>query len=218
MKSILNKTRFFLFPLVIFILVASSLLLIYSKADIFFFINRHNSPLGDFIFRYATWLGDGVIIALISIVLLFFRYRWAIISMGVYLFSGLIVQVMKRFIFTDALRPYKVFGNTPDLHLVEGVKMYANHSFPSGHTTSAFGMFFILSWLVPQRYLKILFFLLAFLVAYSRMYLSEHFLIDVTVGSILGVASSLLFIWWIQSAKASWLDRSLMDLFKNSDS
>ncbi|HYX08538.1 MAG TPA: phosphatase PAP2 family protein, partial [Bacteroidales bacterium] len=126
--------------------------------------------------------------------------------------------VMKRFIFTNALRPYKIFADTPGLHLVEGVKMYANHSFPSGHTASAFGMFFILSWLVPQRYLKILFFLLAFLVAYSRMYLSEHFLIDVTVGSVIGVASAMLFIWWMQSAKASWLDKSLMDMFKKSHS
>jgi membrane-associated phospholipid phosphatase len=218
MKNILNKNRYFLIPLLIFLLVSGSLLVIFSKAEIFFFINRNNSPTGDFVFRYATWLGDGVIITLISIVLLFFRYRWAILSMEVYLFSGLIVQVMKRFIFTNALRPYKVFGDTPGLHLVEGVKMYANHSFPSGHTASAFGMFFILSWLVPQRYLKVMFFLLAFLVAYSRMYLSEHFLIDVTVGSVIGVASAILFIWWMQLAKASWLDRSLMDLIKKSDS
>jgi len=50
------------------------------------------------------------------------------------------------------------------------------------------------------------------------MYLSEHFLIDVTVGSVIGVASAMLFIWWMQSAKASWLDKSLMDMFKKSHS
>ena len=218
MKNILKKNRFFLYPFLFFLLVAAVILLIYSKANIFFFINRHNSSAGDFVFRYATWLGDGIIITLISIVLLFFRYRWAILSMEIYLFSGLIVQVMKRFIFTNALRPYKVFADTPGLHLVEGVKMYANHSFPSGHTASAFGMFFLLCWLVPQRYLKVMFFLLAFLVAYSRMYLSEHFLIDVTVGSVIGVVSAILFIWWMQSAKYSWLDKSLKDLFKKSQS
>ncbi|HYX06860.1 MAG TPA: hypothetical protein VE912_09030, partial [Bacteroidales bacterium] len=94
MKNILKKNRFFLYPFLIFLLVSTSLLLIYSKSGIFFFINRHNSPFGDFIFRYATWLGDGLIITLISIVLLFLRYRWAVLAMEVYLFSGLIVQVM----------------------------------------------------------------------------------------------------------------------------
>jgi membrane-associated phospholipid phosphatase len=41
--------------------------------------------------------------------------------------------------------------------------------------------------------LKALFFLLAFISSFSRLYLSQHWLIDVYVGSMIGVGFSLLF-------------------------
>ena len=79
------------------------------------------------------------------------------------------------------------YFNAP-LHFVEGVRLHEYNTFPSGHTTLAFSFFFLLSVFFQKPWLSAVFFVLALLVAYSRMYLSMHFLADVWVGSILGIS------------------------------
>jgi membrane-associated phospholipid phosphatase len=70
------------------------------------------------------------------------------------------------------------------------------HSFPSGHTCAAFSLFTFLSLLASARYqpLGLLFFILAALVGYTRMYLAAHFFADVYAGSILGTIGTIL-LW-----------------------
>ena len=57
-------------------------------------------------------------------------------------------------------------------------------------------------------------FCLALLVAFSRVYLSQHFLNDIYAGSLLGTASALL-AWLILSRpaffrEAKWMHKSLL--------
>ena len=74
------------------------------------------------------------------------------------------------------------------------------NSFPSGHTTAAFAFFCALSILARKHpLLQSLFFLLAAGVAYSRMYLSQHFLADVLAGSLLAWAA----VKWIYAPLAA---------------
>jgi membrane-associated phospholipid phosphatase len=55
--------------------------------------------------------------------------------------------------------------------------------------------------------------MLSWCVAFSRVYLSQHFLVDVLAGSLLGTLSALFFYWYFQRLKPQWLDCSLRDLF-----
>jgi membrane-associated phospholipid phosphatase len=41
--------------------------------------------------------------------------------------------------------------------------------------------------------------LLAVLVGYSRIYLSQHFLADVVAGSFIGVAGGVLCVYWCRN-------------------
>ncbi|MBS1563115.1 MAG: phosphatase PAP2 family protein, partial [Bacteroidetes bacterium] len=66
------------------------------------------------------------------------------------------------------------------------------NSFPSGHTTSAFALATILALHATKKGWGVFFLLLAVGVAYSRIYLGQHFLPDVTMGAILGTVSGLL--------------------------
>jgi len=71
-------------------------------------------------------------------------------------------------------------------------------SFPSGHTTSFFALFFALSILASQAieqrsyFVQLLFFILAALGGYSRIYLSQHFAADVFAGILVGTLITVL--------------------------
>lgn len=65
-------------------------------------------------------------------------------------------------------------------------------SFPSGHSASAFTVATILSFFYPA--FIPLSFVTASVVALSRVYLGEHFLSDITIGSALGTLMALLVI------------------------
>ena len=64
--------------------------------------------------------------------------------------------------------------------------MHQFYSFPSGHTTSIFSICILLSLIINQKKYNYVFFMIALLVGFSRIYLSQHFLMDVFVGSLVG--------------------------------
>jgi undecaprenyl-diphosphatase len=61
----------------------------------------------------------------------------------------------------------------------------SDFSFPSGHASTSFAAAVVLARFDPKR--KWIYFALAGLISYSRIYLSCHHLADVIVGAILGV-------------------------------
>jgi undecaprenyl-diphosphatase len=67
-----------------------------------------------------------------------------------------------------------------------------SHSFPSGHTATAFAGAMMLSYLVPRA--APAFFVLAAAIAYSRLYVGVHFPLDVVGGAVIGVATALLLL------------------------
>jgi undecaprenyl-diphosphatase len=67
-----------------------------------------------------------------------------------------------------------------------------SHSFPSGHTATAFAGAMMLSYLVPRA--APAFFVLATAIAYSRLYVGVHFPLDVVGGAVIGLATALLLL------------------------
>ncbi len=212
MKQLLKKNSFFLIPYVIVLIICAVLLLAFSKPELHIFSNQHNSPFFDVFFKYITNLGDGAMIAVLTIILLFIRYRYAIIFLSGSLITAATINFIKRVALGDVFRPSKYFEvyETYKLHFVDGVQLHALHSFPSGHTGTAFNIFFMLALISPLKWLKLFWFFMAALVAYSRVYLSQHFLIDITAGSVFGTVILLLVFLWMMKWKKPWLDTSLI--------
>ncbi len=78
------------------------------------------------------------------------------------------------------------------------------YSFFSAHASNSFALasfFFFVYYKIIQRKI-ILFFILASLVSYSRVYIGVHYPLDIITGSIFGFVSGfILFKFWIFSLK-----------------
>lgn len=212
MKQLLKENRNFLVPYLATLTICSLLLVFISKPELHILSNKANSQFFDFLFKYITHLGDGTMIAVLTLAFLFVKYRYAIIFLTGSLLTAGIINLFKRVLLGDVFRPSRYFElyENYQLHFVEGVKLNNLNSFPSGHTGTAFNVFFMLALIVPNKSLKLPLFLMAALVGYSRVYLSQHFLIDITVGSMLGVSITLLSYFYISKSNKVWLDKSLI--------
>ena len=166
----------------------------------------------DVFFQVITFMGDGVFIVLISIVLLFLNTRIALLQIISYACSGIISLLLKYSLFAESNRPYYFLKDDPSFHKIANFTYHISNSFPSGHTTSIFALMTIFALIFQQsRLVSIAFFLCAILVAFSRIYLSQHFLIDVVAGSFIGLASAY-GIFRVLSHKLVKFNSSILNL------
>jgi len=170
-------------------------------------------------FKYITHLGDGLFLILIALIFLFFDVKKSIILLLSYAIAGGFTQFLKEAFFNFEMRPffYHSFHDFP-LKIVDGVDMHSQNSFPSGHATAAFCLFTFLSFYAKEIKFKFLLIFLAIVVAFSRVYLSQHFIEDITVGSIIGTGFTTLLIYSIYYKKflnkLNHLEKPIYQLFK----
>ena len=212
----LKNNKYFFVPYLIIILLLCPILISYSRSELHFYINQYHSGFSDISFTLLTYLGDGIFIILPVVVLLFFSLRHAVFLLTAYLSTGLITQLLKRVFFADVLRPSKFLEGQGVLRLVDGVEMLSGRSFPSGHSTSAFALFLGLALIIRNRYIKLLCFLIACLVAFSRVYLSQHFLIDIIAGSLIGSIGTLtLYLLFYKNNERKWYSWKIQKVFNH---
>ncbi|HIP47857.1 MAG TPA: phosphatase PAP2 family protein [Lutibacter sp.] len=183
-----KKLVFFLF--ILFVFIGGILLMSSDKETFHLILNRYHNSFFDMFFKYATYLGDGIIFPIVIVGLLVFNRKDATAFIISGIMTLIISYVLKNWVFIDFARPYEVFGD--QLHIVEGVKMRRWHSFPSGHTTAAFALFMLAIFYSRKIGWQLFFFLLALIAGLSRVYLSQHFLQDVLGGAILGTSIALI--------------------------
>ena len=212
MLSTIRNNRWFFIPFILTALVCLAIIIIFSKASVHLFLNSYYNDFADVLFKYLTILGDGIVIPFLVLFLAFIRFRYAFFLLSVYAVSGLFTQLLKRTFFLKVPRPTKFFEDIAQLHLVPDVDQLSMKSFPSGHSTTAFAIVICLVLMVKNDILKLMFFILAALIAYSRVYLSQHFLTDILAGSVIGVLTGLWLYQIIQPLKWSWLDKNVMSL------
>lgn len=216
MRAILQHTRIFISLFVVFIFIAGFFLFKNTKGTAEIWVNTYNNSSLDHFFYWTTYLGDGFFaVVLIILMAVFINVRKAFILTIILLLVSAITQVLKHFIFYDVYRPSVFFKDVAGLHYVSGLELHANNSFPSGHTTQAFCIFFICSYYTQNRSMQYLFFLIALLAAFSRVYLLQHFLIDIYVGAIIGTMGSIVFLYYfnkINLLKYASIDKPLIPL------
>lgn len=142
----------------------------------------------DFIFPFLTDLNRKPYLLPVLIAALLFwvfrqRYRAAMWILVLIVSVGLTDFVSYRVIksTTDRARPEQA-----GMPVVLRTNHHSGSSFPSNHAANAFAAASILSAAIPGSALLVYF--LAFLVAYSRVYVGVHFPLDVFAGALLGLS------------------------------
>ncbi len=200
LKLFIKNNWLFLFLYFVIIAYSSFYLLNFEKAALHLKINTLvGIPFFDSFFKYITYLGDGIFAALITFIFLFFNIRQGVFILLSYIASGLTSAYLKNYVF-DINRPHFVFTyfiKNSQIKYIDGIDMIALNSFPSGHATTSFAIFISLALLSKSQIIKICCLALAILGAFSRVYLSQHWLIDITIGSLIGLGFSLLMFTFI---------------------
>ncbi|MES2678711.1 MAG: phosphatase PAP2 family protein [Bacteroidota bacterium] len=195
------KNNFLVFALYALALVYASLLLLnHEKIFLHIYLNQFvGSQVLNVFFYYVTYLGDGMVAPFLLLIILIYNVRLGIYSTISFLSATLSAQVLKRCFFDDLNRPSYIFNYMfpYPIKYVDGVERYIHNSFPSGHATQAFSILMCLAFITKNQSLKLIFFFLALLTSMSRVYLSQHWLSDITAGSIIGFFFSILFYYVI---------------------
>jgi len=157
-----------------------------------------SGPWSTQFYSIITWLGHGLVLALIIVPAWYFLHRPGlkkhllplIISLCL---SGGVVALTK--IATDRPRPPEFFAQKSIVIHVPG-KVPTDRSFPSGHTSTAFGTAMYLSMVYPS--LSPILMALAYFVGLSRIALGVHYPSDVLVGALLGILFSVIIFRYMK--------------------
>lgn len=232
----IRKNGVFMTLCLLLIIALSVALYSISKPELHLLLCNRHTAWRDIFYRYYTQVGEWFPYV-VCVALLFYKAGWAVFTAAGTLLSGLATQILKRIV--DAPRPVTYFAdNYPDvvLPLVEGVRVAHHHSFPSGHTTTFFALFFALC-IIGTNYIsyqsqhiddkgpkisnktriiqsmlwQILCFVFATLGAYSRIYLSQHFAADILAGMCVGILiTAILFACLHRCTSQKWWNWHLL--------
>ena len=203
MKQLIRNNAVFIALSLILLGVLGLALLYIPKGELHLLLNEYHTPARDIFYRYYTHVAEWFPYVICVALLLFSRIGDGVFASAAMLLSALFTQVVKHIVV--APRPLAWFGeHMPDvqLPLVEGVDVHAIYSFPSGHTTSFFALAFVLSIVATKKLsrfslalsstLQAILVVLAALGGYSRIYLCQHFALDVFAGALVGTLITLL--------------------------
>ena len=192
-------------------------------------INAHHEHWADVLLSYLTHAGGGIP-CYFALGLIIFRFRsglYILLSQGV---AAIITQPLKYALAHP--RPLSLWTDwsqsalASDTWLYDKFNIYMTqwadtaayigfeipggyNSFPSGHTSAAFAFMACLAALLPPKYKvwQIAFLIIGIGVAYSRIYLSCHFLEDTLSGAVIGVIAAAITYSFMY--KTEWGDKPL---------
>lgn len=199
-SAVKTKHHITFFIAYLFVLIPG-LFLLFSKgkSESFLILNAYHTGWLDQFFIYYTEAGNGITMILLS---LFFFFGLKNKKLGLtfllaYAFTGIVAQLIKP--LAESPRPLVYFSPQWLSFFIRGVIHTGNSSFPSGHTVSAFAGAAVLALYYRSSRLHVMLLVLAILVGYSRIYLSQHFLIDVLAGSFIGVTGGIACFYWCRN-------------------
>ncbi len=136
------------------------------------------TPFGEEVWSFFSAFGEELVIICAVCALYWCVNKALAYKLGVTFFvSGLLTQGIKITARID--RPAVL---DPTFKPVESaVETATGYSFPSGHTAGASAMFFPMALEVKKTWMRCAAVIMPFLVAFSRMYLGVHTLLDVSV-------------------------------------
>ncbi len=147
--------------------------------QLFLLVNGISIPVLDWLMLSLTHLGNGMVAAMLVLLLSPFRREVTIRAAVAMLVAGLLTSLVKEIV--PMPRPASVLG---DAVRILGPTL-RSQSLPSGHTATAFALACSLRGFVNVRLYRGAL-VLAVLVGVSRVYIGVHFPLDAALGGLLG--------------------------------
>ena len=212
MKQIFRTLSVYGIAYFILLTCVLGLLYTYPKLELHLLLNSWHTSVEDTFFKYYSMLAEWPLYVLALLPIFWKKIQMTLLFAMSELTGGAVLQILKHLFSFD--RPISAFENYPNimLPLVQGVDMHHGNSFPSGHASTFFVFFTCCALILAYHYKKediknrrtcilinlamVAMLILAALGAYSRVYLSQHFLLDVCVGSIIGFLAPCLFFFF----------------------
>ncbi len=193
------------------------LLVLTHRGDVFLWVNRFSNSYFDKVFSLITLTGLGSVAALFSLFfLLFISLKKGMQLSLALLWVSVFTNLGKRFLFLQHNRPLMEYDYLDLYRILPNVPLSYYRSFPSGHTMTAFGLAVVLAYFLRDSRSGPFLYLWALLVAFSRIYLCQHFFVDTVWGMIFGFVSGLLSVLIVnkiaENPKLGWLDKSVFCL------
>jgi len=168
---------------------------LYTRESVFLWLNKDLGTLADYIFNFFSHLAEGWIWIPYFIVLLGWYKKDALFILFNFLISTLLTQIPKNFIWAKLSRPLASGIPQEQIHTVKGVDMHLWNSFPSGHSATAFTIFLVTVYFFPKKSVLIVGAFYAVACGYSRVYLGQHFPLDVAGGIMVALFTLLISIY-----------------------
>ena len=176
-----NKNNIFILALGIILSVVS----IFFDKDVFYFFNNEKSWFFNSIFSFITsFINVFVVLILATTLFLLNKKKRKFIFP---LWISFFLSVSAAFIVKIIIQRPRPLGNFYNLFNM------VSYSFPSMHAMIAFSILPIINKEFPK--FRPLWFSLAFIFAFSRIYLNYHFLSDVVFGAFLGYFIGIFTIY-----------------------
>lgn len=165
----------------------------FGKENLFLLLNGDWGLIADYFWGIFTNAGDGLIWLIVAGFAIR-KKKKALLQLAImcFVFTTIFTQISKQLIIPDEKRPFAAIDNTMDIHTVKFIKPHTVSSFPSGHTATAFTIYLLLVLYYGNALWIVLGFLYALAVGYSRIYVAQHFPLDVAGGMIVSVCSVTL--------------------------
>lgn len=195
----LNNHKIYFGGLLVILFAAMLFLMLNGKEAAFISLNSYHPFYLNVFFINYTFMGDGIFaVCLIALMFFYFKRKQAGFALlYAFLISGLAAQLLKNLF--NSPRPKLYFEPGTYLNFIDGVTLSGSSSFPSGHTATAFAIATVLVLMMKNKNGQLLILMAAALVGYSRIYLAQHFLLDVIAGALLGTVSGILAFYLAQN-------------------
>ncbi|WP_439482776.1 phosphatase PAP2 family protein [Cyclobacterium plantarum] len=185
-KNSISQIQLFAFIMAIFLGMATFL---FPKGSPELFLNQYHHPFFDLFFAIWTHFGDAAILLAILPILALRKLSFAVFMSCAAIVQTILIMVTKHGLFKGMPRPAEYLKGI-SFYRVSGIELHHWNSFPSGHTAT--GLMIAASLMIifrSKKHLHWVFLMAGFMVALSRVYLMQHFFVDIFAGAAIGIVS-----------------------------
>ncbi len=196
MSTYFNKgLKAFLISYLLFLIIGLFVLLRINHGGVVLWLNGLSKEEWDGFVNLLTDIGLGSFVAILMILLSFVKIRYAVLGLLNLGLVGIFTNLFKKGLFPERVRPFNYFLYDDFPRFIHAAELNYHSSFPSGHTMTIFAAMCLIAYFIGNKLWGSVLFVVALVIGFTRIYLLQHFFLDVYVGSVLGVMSTLIIIW-----------------------